>query len=561
MQSRSTVLRSEATPNYLLRGLASCVVITFLAVACQQEPLASGGEGESPITRPRMTIGSCDDSEISGDQFTPYWNCNDNISIGQSGTGPDLSFEIGGAAAAWNLGHGLPTFSYTSDGGVFSVVRHGTGTYYCGSTDDGATNPINIYPSTHTECGGRRIGTAARVLLHEMGHKIGLQSWYHSAAQEGYSDHCSMALPLDVNDHLSAVALCATEMEEVLYRYHVRGDVPDWGNHFIDGAMIDIGTQLMLGASDTAQVTHLIVGKNPGLSLCPEPWGEDDFRCVAVGSATFSWGWTGAPSGAVSLSGTGSTSTTVTGVTAGGVIVSATLTGSGGYQTTTPFESASFVSVATTGVVSPVLSMISGSGQTGVKGLALLDSLVVRLMYDGSPAAGQSITLAVTSGGGSLSSTSVTTDVNGYARSRWTLGGTAGSNGASASRTGATGSPVNFTATGATMAAPTAFSWHHCNIEVLAGDTLIDHEFRWTAAALPAWEIGMKATNDTTGLSVVLSNGSGVVTTYGPFVKGANPKGNRYFFIRASYGSTKSSWVASSTNPINVTGSTAGCIL
>src|SRR5919106_1720754 len=92
---------------------------------------------------------------------------------------------------------------------------------------------------------------------------------------------------------------------------------------------------------------------------------------------------------------------------------------------------------------------VSGNGQTGALGQALPQPLVVavhdqyaNLLRD------VTVTWAVTSGGGSVSSSSVTTGADGQASAAWTLGTVAGANShtATATVTGLTGSPVTFAA-------------------------------------------------------------------------------------------------------------------
>lgn len=88
----------------------------------------------------------------------------------------------------------------------------------------------------------------------------------------------------------------------------------------------------------------------------------------------------------------------------------------------------------------------AGNGQTGTVGEPLNDGLRVRLTDDtGTGVEGETVSWSVTSGGGSLSASSTTTDGSGYAQVNWTLGTTAGSQDVSATVAG-TGS-VAFTAT------------------------------------------------------------------------------------------------------------------
>lgn len=88
----------------------------------------------------------------------------------------------------------------------------------------------------------------------------------------------------------------------------------------------------------------------------------------------------------------------------------------------------------------------NGDAQTGTVAVALADSLRVLVLEDGNPKAGASVAWSTT-GGGTLSPTSSLTDAAGLAATRWTLGTGAGVQPARATLSGATGSPLNFSAT------------------------------------------------------------------------------------------------------------------
>ncbi len=90
---------------------------------------------------------------------------------------------------------------------------------------------------------------------------------------------------------------------------------------------------------------------------------------------------------------------------------------------------------------------ISGDTQQGNTGATLTQPFVVEVQDASSVAfAGVPVTFAVTAGGGTLSATNTTTDVNGRAESTLTLGNTAGTNTVSVSVTGIT-QTITFTAT------------------------------------------------------------------------------------------------------------------
>ena len=83
----------------------------------------------------------------------------------------------------------------------------------------------------------------------------------------------------------------------------------------------------------------------------------------------------------------------------------------------------------TTPSVVTVLSIISGDNQTGVTGEALANPFVVEARDgNGTPLEGVGVTFAVSTGGGSLSDTSVETNTDGVAQSILTLGSDPGTN-------------------------------------------------------------------------------------------------------------------------------------
>ncbi len=103
--------------------------------------------------------------------------------------------------------------------------------------------------------------------------------------------------------------------------------------------------------------------------------------------------------------------------------------------------------------VAATLSTVSGNGQTATVHTALAAPFTV-LVEDANhnPVAGQPVTFAVVSGGGSLAAATATTGADGKASTTATLGSTVGSNTFTASSTNGTtalsGSPQTFTATG-----------------------------------------------------------------------------------------------------------------
>ena len=105
------------------------------------------------------------------------------------------------------------------------------------------------------------------------------------------------------------------------------------------------------------------------------------------------------------------------------------------------------VSVSVQQVASQV-TIVSGDGQTAVVGTALVDELVAQSSdAGGSPVPLIDISFSLSTGGGSLTVMSVTTDAQGRASSAWTLDTTAGLQQVTASIVGVTGSDATFLAT------------------------------------------------------------------------------------------------------------------
>ena len=99
-------------------------------------------------------------------------------------------------------------------------------------------------------------------------------------------------------------------------------------------------------------------------------------------------------------------------------------------------------------LVATTVVEVSGDDQSSQVSTALDAPFVVEVRdQNGDGLSGVSVAFAVTAGGGTLSSASVTTGSNGRAQSTLTLGSTAGTNTVTATATGIT-TPITFTATG-----------------------------------------------------------------------------------------------------------------
>jgi plastocyanin len=88
----------------------------------------------------------------------------------------------------------------------------------------------------------------------------------------------------------------------------------------------------------------------------------------------------------------------------------------------------------------------SGDAQSGTVATALANPLRVLVTLSGAPVAGDTVTWGTAALGASVLPVKAVTDASGIATTTWTLGTTAGVQGATATLAGANGSPVSFSA-------------------------------------------------------------------------------------------------------------------
>jgi len=105
-------------------------------------------------------------------------------------------------------------------------------------------------------------------------------------------------------------------------------------------------------------------------------------------------------------------------------------------------------------VVIAKTSASSGDAQAGPVGRLLPLPLRVVVTDGGAASAGVTVAWSTAADGASVNPASAVTDANGIAGTAWTLGTVAGSQTATATLSGATGSPVTFTATATTTSPP-----------------------------------------------------------------------------------------------------------
>ncbi len=155
----------------------------------------------------------------------------------------------------------------------------------------------------------------------------------------------------------------------------------------------------------------------------------------------------------------------------------------------------------------------SGDAQAGQVGQTLGAPLQVVVTDGGAPAAGATVTWSTTAAAGSMTPTSTPTDANGIASSSWSLGTVAGPQSAQATLSGASGSPITFTATAA-AGEPTTLAeaggnnqTGQINTALAPVQAKVTDEFGNGVAGV---DVAWSATGATVAAPVVPSNGSGI---------------------------------------------------
>ncbi|HYL21989.1 MAG TPA: Ig-like domain-containing protein [Gemmatimonadales bacterium] len=149
----------------------------------------------------------------------------------------------------------------------------------------------------------------------------------------------------------------------------------------------------------------------------------------------------------------------------------------------------------------------SGDGQTGPILTALPNSLRVFVSISGAPDTGVVVTWATAGTGASVSPTTSKTHATGLAATSWTLSQVAGPQTATASVSGATGSPVTFTATAAPGAAT--------SLTLVSGD----HQAAFVNSGLPnplTVKVGDAFGNGVPGVGVTWQSTTATVTPTAP---------------------------------------------
>jgi plastocyanin len=146
----------------------------------------------------------------------------------------------------------------------------------------------------------------------------------------------------------------------------------------------------------------------------------------------------------------------------------------------------------------------SGDAQTGTVAQLLPAPLQVVVTEGGAPKSGATVTWSTTAPGGSLDPATATTDASGTASATWALGTVSGPQSAQAASSGASGSPVSFTASAIPGAA--------AELEKISGDRQVGVVGENLAARLVA-KVSDQFGNGVAGVAVGWSASDGSLSS------------------------------------------------
>jgi plastocyanin len=156
----------------------------------------------------------------------------------------------------------------------------------------------------------------------------------------------------------------------------------------------------------------------------------------------------------------------------------------------------------------------SGDAQTATVGQPLASPLQVVVTDGGTPSAGTTVTWAATDFEGQLVPTAAVTDANGVASSSWTLSTVSGPQTATATLSGANGSPVSFTATAnpdvATTLTDAGGNGQVGNINSQLAQQLQAKVADQFGNGIAGVDVAWAASGGTTSAPTVPTNGSGI---------------------------------------------------
>jgi adhesin/invasin len=215
----------------------------------------------------------------------------------------------------------------------------------------------------------------------------------------------------------------------------------------LTGSPVTFTATGLVGAATHYNVTSSSYGPVAGTAVTVSAQLADQYD-NAVASSGRSVTWT--KTGTGGTFGTNPSTTNASGIatvvfttgTVAGVTYTVTATSTGATGTST--------AIVTIAGAATKIALSAGNAQSVTVGTAVpVAPSVLVSDANNNPVAGVVVSFSVYTGGGSGTGLSATTDASGIATvGSWTLGTTAGANSMRATRTGLTGSPVTFTATG-----------------------------------------------------------------------------------------------------------------
>jgi uncharacterized protein YjdB len=284
-------------------------------------------------------------------------------------------------------------------------------------------------------------------------------------------------------------------------------------------------TTLAVSATATSSQTHWTFTQQPGstqtagVTMTPPIVAElrDASNAVVTtfnGTATLS---VTAPSGGATVAGTAS----VTAANGVATFSNARINQSGAIYTLDVNSTGALAGTSSSFAVNPAaasaITLVSGNNQTANFGTALAQPIVAKVADAfGNGVAGVQVTFNPTSGGGSVTPASMSSNASGLASTQWTLGA-AGTQTLQVASTGLTGSPITVNATGGSGPGPLATTTVSPHLDTLtsftdtrqitaqgrdASNNLVGGTWTWVSRNPAA------ATVNTNGLVTTVADGS-----------------------------------------------------
>jgi hypothetical protein len=277
------------------------LVAMVLGLACTTDDSIQPPDGEE--LRPALSVQACAPPAVSG--TTRPWVCAQGVYLLYLESDQSVKNAIDDAASRWNAAFdaegaaAVPRFTRdslartdsSSQRRTVRVVTVGQGPTWCDATNVAGTNKeirLTAGSAGSSACVGNA-GSLNAVLLHALGHALGLSSSMHRNGVAGVSNHCSIHLPAAGEPNAGSInnQLCQHEIEVVAMIYGAYPiDYPGdfWSRHILNRTGLPASVTLR---EDETRLLNPVApffqyAQNPppvnGLSLA---WRSDD-QTIAI---------------------------------------------------------------------------------------------------------------------------------------------------------------------------------------------------------------------------------------------------------------------------------------